>query len=183
MVIQTTAAPPTPTPSPTPIPLEPAQSPPTEIVIPAIGLTAPVGETGWSVAEQNGQPVSTWDVPDYAAGWHINSALPGHGSNVVLSGHHNIKGEVFRYVVDLERGDTITLRADGRDYYYAVTDRFIVPERGVSEEQRRQNARWIMPTTDERITLVTCWPYTDNSHRVIVIAKPISNLQMAAQVN
>lgn len=183
VVIQSTAVPPTPTPSPTPIPVEPAQSPPTEIIIPAIGLTAPVGETGWSATEQNGQPVSAWNVPDFAAGWHVNSALPGHGSNVVLSGHHNIKGEVFRYVVDLEKGDMITLRADGRDYYYVVTDHFIVPERDVSEEQRRHNAQWIMPTTDERMTLVTCWPYTDNSHRVIVIAKPASNLQMAAQVN
>jgi len=182
-VIQATAVPPTPTPSPTPIPVEPAQNPPTEIIIPSIGLDTTVQETGWSVSELNGQPVSKWDVLDFAAGWHSNSALPGHGSNIVLSGHHNIKGEVFRYVVDLERGDLITLRADGRDYDYIVTDHFIVPERDVSEEQRRHNAQWIMPTTDERLTLVTCWPYTDNSHRVIVIAKPANNPQLAAQVN
>jgi len=37
---------------------------------------------------------------------------------------------------------------------------------------RRQNARWIAPTTDERLTLVTCWPYTGNSHRLIIVAKP-----------
>ena len=29
------------------------------------------------------------------------------------------------------------------------------------------------PTTDERITLITCWPYTSNTHRLIIVAKPI----------
>jgi sortase (surface protein transpeptidase) len=26
---------------------------------------------------------------------------------------------------------------------------------------------------DERITIVTCWPRTDNSHRLVVIAEPV----------
>ncbi len=167
------------TPTPTATPLIPAQRPPDEIVIPAIGLTASVTRTTWITTQKNGQTITTWKVPDYAAGWHINSALPGHGSNVVLSGHHNIKGEVFRDIVKLNTGDEIMLHADGRTYYYTVSDRFIIPERGVPEAQRRQNALWIMPTTDERLTLVTCYPYTDNSHRVIVIAKPAAMPTMA----
>ncbi|HID54608.1 MAG TPA: sortase, partial [Anaerolineae bacterium] len=36
-------------------------------------------------------------------------------------------------------------------------------------------AEWIMPTEDERITLVTCWPYTDNTNRLIVVAQPVEN--------
>lgn len=99
--------------------------------------------------------------------------MPGHGGNIVLSGHHNLGIEVFRNLVALEEGNEIILRADNRDYYYVVTDRFILPERNVSEEQRRQNAQWIMPTVDEQITLVTCWPYNGNSHRLIVVAKPL----------
>ena len=27
---------------------------------------------------------------------------------------------------------------------------------------------------DDRLTLVSCWPYTSNTHRVIVVAKPAS---------
>ncbi len=169
-------------PKSTPLPLVPAQSQPDEIIIPAIGLTAPVTRTTWSVIQQDGQTVSVWNVPDYAAGWHVNSALPGHGSNVVLSGHHNIKGEVFRHIVELQSGDEIALRADGRIYHYTVTDRFILPERGAPPEQRLQNAQWIMPTMDERLTLVTCYPYTDNSHRVIVIAKPTISSAVAAKL-
>jgi LPXTG-site transpeptidase (sortase) family protein len=151
----------------------PAQSPPDHITAPAINLDAPVVAMGWKLKKaKDGSTISVWDIPSNAAGWHLNSALPGHGSNVVLSGHHNIEGEVFRYVVDLKPGDAVTLHADGRDYTYIVTDRFILPERGMPEEQRRQNAQWIKPTSTERLTLVTCWPYTDNSHRVIVVARP-----------
>jgi sortase A len=120
---------------------------------------------------QDGVETSIWDVPDDAAGWHQNSALPGQGGNVVLSGHHNLGAEVFRYLVDLKKGDEIILQADGRDYRYMVADHFILPERDISTEQRQQNAQWIMPTADERLTLVTCWPYNDNSHRLIVVAK------------
>ena len=38
---------------------------------------------------------------------------------------------------------------------------------------RQANARWILPTTDERVTLITCWPYESNSHRLVVIALPV----------
>lgn len=162
---------PAPTPTATPQPTIPAQAPPTRLIIPAINLDTPVEVAGWTVKKEAGVETSTWNVPDKAAGWHQNSALPGNGGNVVLSGHHNIGAEVFRYLIDLKKGDEIFLQADGRTYRYRVTDHFILPERGVSAEQRQQNVQWIMPTTDERLTLVTCWPYTGNSHRLIVIAK------------
>jgi sortase A len=47
-----------------------------------------------------------------------------------------------------------------------------VPEKYVSEQQRRGNARYIQPTPDDRLTLVSCWPRNDNTHRIIVIARP-----------
>ncbi|RME98256.1 MAG: sortase [Chloroflexi bacterium] len=158
--------------TPTVVPLIPARYPPTRIIAPAIGLDAPVETAGWHTVEQDGNLVSVWDIPDNAAGWHTNSALPGQGSNVVFSGHHNIGGEVFRDLVDLKVGDEITVQADAYKYHYIITDRFIVPERDAPPEQRAQNAQWIKPTVDERITLVSCWPYNNNTHRLIVVAKP-----------
>jgi sortase A len=92
---------------------------------------------------------------------------------MVLSGHHNILGQVFRYVVNLKVGDPITIYAGGTAYNYRVTDSFIVPDKYVSAQQRIENGKWIGPFPDERLTLVTCWPYTNNTHRVIVIAKPV----------
>jgi len=166
--------PPTPTPLPTetPDPFPPAQLPPDRIIAPAINLDSTIVEVGWSQREVNGQLLSVWDVAEFAAGWHKNSARPGHLGNIVLSGHHNILGEVFRYIVDLEPGDMITLYADGRPYQYRIEDKFIVKDKGEPVEVRQANARWISEFTDQRLTMVTCWPYNNNTHRVIVIAKP-----------
>jgi sortase A len=141
-------------------------------VIPAIDLDSEVVPIGWKQILKRGKLTSVWEVAEYAAGWHENSVLPGAGGNVVLSGHHNTKGEVFRYIVGLEPGDTITLYAGERPYTYTVESRFVVRDKGASAEKRRENARWIGPFPDEQLTLVTCWPYTNNTHRVIVIAKP-----------
>ncbi len=147
--------------------------PPTRIVAPAIGLDAPVVEVGWQLQEENGHTVSIWEVADYAAGWHKTSAYPGRVGNTVISGHHNIKGEVFRYVVNLEAGDEVQLYAGDKIYRYAVAEKHILKEKGMSDEVRGRNAEWIAPTDDERLTLVTCWPYTNNTHRVIVVAWPV----------
>jgi sortase A len=134
-----------------------------------IGLHAPVVEVGWRAAADG---ASEWETGDYAAGFLSGSALPGAAGNTVISGHHNIKGKVFERLHELKPGDEVTLRASGREYRYVVEDSFILPERSVPDEQRMQNARWIAPTSDERLTLVTCWPANDNSHRLIVIARP-----------
>ncbi len=169
-----TPAPPSPTPTPTAVPdRPPADGPPTRIVAPAIGLDQPIIEVGWETTEENGQPTSVWVVADYAVGFHRGSAYPGHVGNTVLSGHHNIKGEVFRYVVDLQPGDEITLYVGDVPYRYAVTEKYLLADKNVPQEQRFENAKWIGYFPDERLTLVTCWPYENNTHRVIVVAKPV----------
>jgi len=149
-----------------------ATSPPSRIVAPAIGLDAKVVPVGWTVQDVNGKKVANWIVADYAAGWHKNSAYPGASGNTVLSGHHNIKGEVFRHVVDLKLGDAIYLYAGDQRYAYTVRRTMILKEKGEPESVRLENARWIAKSNDVRLTLVTCWPYTNNTHRVIVVALP-----------
>ena len=144
------------------------------IVAESIGLDTEVVEVGWTQVVEYGVTSNVWVVADYSAGWHKNSALPGQNGNIVLSGHHNIKGEIFRYIVDIEPGSTITLYDhEGRVFNYFVEDKFIVKDKGEPEAVRRENAKWIGPFNEERLTLVTCWPYNNNTHRVIVIAKPI----------
>jgi len=157
-------------PAPRPTPVNLAGSIPTRIVIPAIQLDAPVETAGWHVV--NG--VSQWDVPNlFAAGWLMTSAALGKAGNTAITGHHNIDGEVFRGLVKLKPGDRITLYSNEVPFYYEITTRKILPERGQPEKVRLENARWIQPTEDERITLITCWPYTSNTHRLIIVAKPL----------
>lgn len=179
-----TRQPSTPTTTPTPLPTSlptptrplPAEEPPSRIVAPAIDLDATIVPMGWEMVDRDGAMVSEWVVPEKAAGWHLNSALPGYEENVVVSGHHNIKGKVFRYVVDLEPGDEIVLYTGDTPYVYVVAEKYILKESGMPLSTRKKNAQWIMPTGDERLTLVTCWPYEwpGNSHRVIVVARPPS---------
>ncbi len=163
---------------------EPADggSPLTRIVASSINMDASVIPVGWETIIQNTEEVTVWSVAAFAAGWHNNSLLPGQGGNVVLSGHHNVDGEVFRYIVDLEPGATVTLYDEaGETFNYVVEDKFIVKDKDEPDAVRQANARWIGPFNDERLTLVTCWPYTNNTHRVIVIAKPTDGSQAMSQ--
>jgi LPXTG-site transpeptidase (sortase) family protein len=171
----TAEAAPTPTPPPPPTPTpDPASLVPSRLVIPAINLDAPILEVGWETEEVDGQMVSSWIVPDsFVAGWHKTSALPGQIGNTVLNGHHNIHGEVFRDLLKLQPGDEIVVYAGGTVHYYSVTERHILEEKGQPVEVRMQNAQWITPTEDERLTLVTCWPYTNNTHRLVVVGLPM----------
>ncbi len=157
--------------SPTPyVRPKPAHSAPTRIVAPAIELDAPVVPVGWEVDQQS---VSRWQTVGHAAGWHINSAYPGQPGNVVISGHNNTQGEVFRDLTRFKPGDEIILYAESQAYLYRVQEWFILPEREATPEQQQQNARWAAPTRDERLTLVSCWPFRTNTHRIIVIARPV----------
>jgi LPXTG-site transpeptidase (sortase) family protein len=149
---------------------------PDRIIIPKIKLVAPVVEAGTRKVRVDNQIFDQYTAPDeFAAGWHPDSALLGIVGNTVLNGHHNVHGEVFGKLVDLEPGDLIYVYSGERQYVYVIANKMILPELGedVSVEQRLENARWIMPSRDERLTLVTCWPAYSNAFRLIVVARPL----------
>jgi len=127
---------------------------------------------GWRTVLRGQSLVTEWMVPAFAVGFAMGSAFPGQIGNTVLSGHHNIEGKVFERLILLNPGDPIHLYVDDSVYSYTVTEKFLLREDGISEAQRLQNAQWIQPTSDERLTLVTCWPPSGNAYRLIVIAHP-----------
>lgn len=144
---------------------------PERLLIPSINLDTSVVELGWSQnQDDDGRIFSEWDVADNAAGWHINSSLLGEGGNVVLSGHNNIYGAIFRELDQLKEGDEALLWADGQTFRYYIDKVLIVPEKYATLEQRLANAAWIDHFDDDRLTLVSCWPRDDNSHRIVVVA-------------
>ena len=148
---------------------------PVRLVIPALEIDAPVWEVGLEEIVQGEQTYYQWSVPaGFAAGWHNDSAPLGQPGNTVINGHHNVYGEIFRNLVDLEIGTEFTLYDESGSHTYRIAEQYILLERGQPIETRIQNASWIEPTDDERVTIVTCWPYTDNSHRVIVVAYPVN---------
>lgn len=140
---------------------------PIRVVAPSIGMDAMIVATDWT-------PGGDWKVPDGAAGWLENSAAAGQPGNTVIAGHHNTQGEVFRRLSELQTGDSVLIETKDQELTYIVTEKMILPMWGISPEQEAQYATWIDRTRDTRLTLITCWPYITNSHRVIVIAKPLS---------
>jgi sortase A len=149
---------------------------PDRIVIPAIALDAPVIPATSVTMEIRDQWFEQWIVPDErAAGWQVSSAPLGEAGNTVLGGHHNAYGKVFGRLVDLEVGDVIYIHSGAKVFTYLVAERQLLQEVNVSLEIRKENARWISATTDERVTLVTCWPRRDNTHRLVIVALPIGN--------
>jgi sortase A len=156
----------------------PTPAHPTRIVIPAIDVDAPIIPISWSTTEVNGQSLAAWEVPaTYAAGWHNTSAPLESAGNTVINGHNTTHGEVFRDLYRLRTGDTVVVYSDDVLHTYAVSETLILREAGQPLEKRIENARYILPTDDRRLTLVTCHPYGSLRYRLIVIAHPIANLE------
>ena len=144
------------------------------LIIPKIELETTIEPVSYKSVELDGKTYEQWFAPDsQTVGWHETSAQLGVPGNTILNGHHNIFGEVFRDLSKLEVGDRIMIQSGERVFEYIVGTKLIVPERYQTIETRLENARWIQPSNDERITLVTCWPYESNTHRVSVVAGPV----------
>lgn len=166
-----------PIPLPTIAPLPVGEGrPPVRLRISALNLDTPVLPMGWHVVADAEGLRSEWDLVDDAAGHHLDSVYPGEAGNVVLSGHNNIGGAVFRSVcvigepgVAFGLGDAMILVDEaGREFTYRVNGWHRFPEANVSLTRRQENARYMAPTEHAQLTLITCWPPTSNTHRVVV---------------
>lgn len=164
---------PAPTAMATSTPQPVAYSPPSRIRIPRLNVDADVVEVGYdTTVGEGGQLVTTWGVADFAAGFHRGSAYPGHPGNTVIAAHNNIRGRIFRHLIDLLPGDEIYLYADEQEFHYVASQVLLIKEKNMPEQIIAQNAKWIQPTADERLTLVSCWPFIKPDHRVVVVAFP-----------
>lgn len=161
---------PTSTPKPTPFPTIPNR-----LEIESIKLDAPIISANPSEIRIGSDIYEQWKAPDeFAVGWHTTSAMLGEVGNTVLNGHHNINGRVFEDLNQVKPGQQVVLYGGNLKYTYIVVNVMILPERNVDMSVRSENARWILPSNDERITLITCWPAESNTHRLIVVAQPFS---------
>jgi sortase A len=164
---------------------------PVRIVIPDLGIDVPVVEMTWHIVEPDEFPVSEWVIPRNEAGHHVNSAHLGQVGNIAISGHNNIYGKVFEPISqawdndsrksidaatdgsDILNGRMVQLyNAAGRRFDYRIEEFYRLKDTGVSLAQRQANARFMQPTEDARLTIITCWPPWNNTHRLILIARP-----------
>lgn len=147
---------------------------PDRLVIPAIGLDAPILPEHYKEIIIGNQVYIQWRTPfRRAAGWHDGSALLGEVGNTVLNGHNNEYGEVFKDLYKLKVGDLIQVYSGETVFTFQVGLSMLLPEKYSSMEQRVKNANWIEPTSDMRLTLFTCYPPDNNTFRLIVVAFPV----------
>jgi sortase A len=100
-----------------------------------------------------------WEQLKKGVGQHIGSANPGENGNVVLTGHNDVFGEIFRHLDQLKQGDEVVLFTSQRSYTYIVTGQQIVDPYHVEV---------LAPTEQPTITLISCYPYMINNKRIVV---------------
>ena len=156
-------------------------SPTTHLTIPSVGVDSKIVPIDWKMipGKDGASAKSEWQVADYAVGHHAGTANPGQVGNVVLSGHDDYKGEVFKNLHNVHKGDEVIVDTEKGQYVYVVTQLVLVKEEGVSDEQKLANAAYMNPTPDQTLTMITCWPYGIDDYRFIAIAKPYQSSQSA----
>lgn len=119
------------------------------IGIPAIGVDAPVMQG------------DDWESLKSGVGMNASSGLPGKPGNIILSGHNDIFGQVFRELDQLQPGDEILLLTEKNAYTYTVSGTEIVEPTQVD----------VMRQTEEStLTLISCYPYLVDTQRIVVTA-------------
>ena len=111
----------------------------------------------WPIVQGDG-----WEQLKKGVGQHIGSANPGQIGNVVLAGHDDVFGEVFRDLDKLQPGDQIILYTMQQQFVYLITETRIVEPSEVDV---------MNPTSDATVTLISCYPYMVDNKRIVVFAK------------
>ncbi len=112
-----------------------------------------------------------WDSPGYSAGFFSEQRRAGAGGNIVFYGHNNILGGIFRNLSSLQPGDEITITNGVASWRYAVERADIFQVAGTSASEQLAQMAYFASTPDERVTLLSCYPFTSNTRRVAVVAK------------
>jgi len=156
-----------PTPQVTPV----SNAPLARLVIPKIGVDAPVVTLGVDSQGVMQSPKSAFEV-----GWYDFTAQPGTGGNAVFSGHvdfASVGAAVFWNLRQLGPGDLVEVRlADGTAYQYLVVSSTSYPGDDAPV------ADIVGPTGKDTVTLITCTGTFNRevrqySHRLVVRAERI----------
>ncbi|BAB62494.1 class D sortase [Clostridium perfringens] len=102
--------------------------------IKSIGLKAPIVD-----GEEN---------LDYVVAKYRNSANFGQVGNVILAGHNNMKGSIFKNLYKVKIGDIIEIKTDNNIYKYKLTERVIV--------NPSDSSLLTQDISKKEITVITC---------------------------
>ena len=163
-----TLAPATPIPSPTINPALPAV--PATLVIPGIGVSAPIEQVTVDAQHNMATPKKPMEV-----GWYAPGPAPGQNGDAVIDGHldwYGVPQAVFYNLSKLAPGDEIdVVEANGATVKFQVTDAITVP-------YTAHPAGLFATTGPPRLSLITCSGAWDKgksvyTQRLIVNAKVV----------
>jgi len=149
------------TPSPpTPIPLYDDF----HLSIPSLDINVPV------IADVDGADQTAYNKAlEGGVAQLLGSAKPGEGSNIFIFGHSSYYWykpgdykKIFATLDKLKEGDEIIIWYNKKEYKYSVSETKIV---------RPDEVDVLKPTTQEQVSLMTCWPPNTILKRLIVIGK------------
>lgn len=148
------------------------------IIIPKINQNIPIVRVSsknlinkdWNALEKEMQDALKDGVVHYPG-----TSLPGQTGNAVITGHSSYFPwdpgrfkDVFALLHDVEKGDHIIVYYEQQKIEYEVVEK---------KEVQPDNIEVLKQTPDDRITLITCTPVGTNLRRLIIIAKPIGEVE------
>ena len=138
----------------------------TRIIVPAMGTDAMVVEGISQRALNTG------------AGHYPNTPLPGEPGNVAIAGHRTTYGKPFARQEVLKQGDLIYLITPFAKHTYEV----VPPFNGHGPTWVVAGNDWSVaaPTKEPTLTLTTCHPRGEATHRLVTRAKLIKTEPLAA---
>ncbi|MEX2446429.1 MAG: sortase [Dehalococcoidia bacterium] len=132
----------------------------TRIVIPSVGIDAPVRPVGYVYREGR----LAYDVPRLDAGEYVTGTPVGQPGNAVIGGHIVRRGGdgVFRGLPEIAPGDLIEVYRGDELFRYSVMEiRVVAPD-----------ATSVMSQTHEAtLTLITCFPDDSYQDRLVVVGR------------
>ncbi len=103
-----------------------------------------------------------WEALKNGVGLNAFSPAPGSNGNVILSGHNDIFGQVFKDLDQLKPGDEIILLTEKTAYTYSVQGSTVVMPNQVEV---------MAQTPDATLTLISCYPYLVDDKRIVITGK------------
>lgn len=96
-----------------------------------------------------------------------NIVIYGHSARPTYQPRPNDPLSAFSFLSDLKIGDEIILEAEGKEYRYVMSRSKIIEPNDVEVIFGEPGK--------ESLTLFTCYPNGNNSHRYVAIAKPVND--------
>ncbi len=131
------------------------------IVIPSIQIDEPIVESNSITAIHDG---GTWRRP--------NTAIPTDENNTVIVGHRWFGNDIstFYHLDKVNIGDKLAVYWEGEEIVYEVTESKVVDATATEIEAA---------TAEKQLTIYTCDPIWTAKNRLVLVAKPIENMEAA----